>query len=304
VYARREQAFAQYSATLEAAKTQAVALCEQVEQANSDAAVEKASAHARVREWHAAFDEIGELPRNDARGLRDRFEKAVAKFEAALEQQDKRDAAAGEANVFEAARHIRAYERTVMNAAPEAEREALREAAETFLAGAHRWPKGALQALKQSLQRAGTADGSRARTHEEALRILCIRAEILSSTPTPAADESLRRDYEMRLLMEGLGQARQADERDWDAMRLEWIAIGAVTAELHDQLEHRFRTCLAKRPAQDPQEARFKNHDGRDRESRRDRDFGDRKPRGDGRNDGRGDARGSARGRPDTGGRR
>jgi hypothetical protein len=87
-------------------------------------------------------------------------------------------------------------------------------------------------------------------------------------------------------------------------MRLEWIATGAVAADLHDQLEHRFRTCLAKRPAQDPQEARFKNHDGRDRESRRDRDFGDRKPRGDGRNDGRGDARGGARGRPDTGGRR
>jgi len=79
-------------------------------------------------------------------------------------------------------------------------------------------------------------------------------------------------------------------------MRLEWIAIGAVAADVHDQLERRFRTCLAKRPAQDPQEARFKNHDGRDRESRRDRDFGDRKPRGDGRNDGRG--------RPDPGGRR
>ena len=296
VYAKREQAYAQYSATLEAAKTQAVALCEQVEQANNDAAVEKAAAHARVREWHAAFDEIGELPRNEARGLRDRFDKAVAKFEAALEQQDKRDAAAGETNVFEAARHIRAYERAVMNDAPEADREALREAAEAFLAGVNRWPKGALQVLKQSLLRASTADGSRVRTHEEALRILCIRAEILSSTPTPAADESLRRDYEMRLLMDGLGQARQADERDWDAMRLEWIAIGAVAADVHDQLEHRFRTCLAKRPAQDPQEARFKNHDGRDRESRRDRDFGDRKPRGDGRNDGRG--------RPDPGGRR
>ncbi len=300
VYAKREQAYAQYSATLEAAKTQAVALCEQVEQANNDAAGEKAAAHARVREWQTAFDEIGELPRNEARGLRDRFEKAVAKFEAALEQQDKRDAAAGETNVFEAARHIRAYERAVIDAAAETDREALRAAAEAFLAGAHRWPKGALQALKQSLLRAGTADGSRVRTHEEALRILCIRAEILSSTPTPAADESLRRDYEMRLLMDGLGQARQADERDWDAMRLEWIAIGAVAADVHDQLEHRFRTCLAKRPAQDPQEARFKNHDGRDRESRRDRDFGDRKPRSDGRDD----ARGAGRGRPDAGGRR
>ena len=78
VYERRQQAFAQYSATLEAAKSQAVALCEQVEQASGDAAgMEKASAHAQAREWQAAFEAIGELPRNDARSLRERFDRAV-----------------------------------------------------------------------------------------------------------------------------------------------------------------------------------------------------------------------------------
>ena len=96
----------------------------------------------------------------------------------------------------------------------------------------------------------------------------------------------------MRLLMEGLGQARQADDRDWDAMRLEWLAIGAVEAATHEELERRFRACLARRPAPGAQASPYQNHSGRDREPRRERDSGDRKGARDGR------------GRPDSGARR
>ena len=81
VFKRRAEAYAQHSAGLEAAKAQAVALCEQVEQAASESATERPAAHAKIREWHAAFDALGELPRADARGLRDRFERAVSRFE-------------------------------------------------------------------------------------------------------------------------------------------------------------------------------------------------------------------------------
>ena len=56
----------------------------------------------------------------------------------------------------------------------------------------------------------------------------------------------------MRLLMERMGQASHADDRDWDAMLLEWIGIGAVAPEVHEELERRFMRCLAKRPATGP----------------------------------------------------
>jgi len=292
VYQRREQAYTQYSAGLEAAKAQAVALCEQVEQAGSVSVEERASAHAKVREWQTAFDALEELPRNDARGLRDRFERAVSKYEAGLAQLDQRDAESAESNLFKAARHVRAYERAVMQDATAAERETLHNAAESFMTGVARWPKGGLQVLKQALTRADAASAADGESRERALRTLCIRGEILSSTPTPASDAALRSEYEMRLLMEGLGQARQADDRDWDAMRLEWIAIGAVAPEVHEDLEKRFLRCLAKRPANSAPGAQFQNHTGRDREPRRERDSGDRKSSRDGR------------GRPDTGGRR
>lgn len=277
VYQRREQAYAQHSAGLVAAKAQAVALCEQVEQAGSEPAADRLGAHAKVREWHAAFDAMAELPRADARGLRDRFERAVTRYEAGLAQQDLRDAESAESNLFEAARHLRACERAVARMAAPEERDALKSAAEAFIAGIQRWPKGGLQALKQALSRVDSASAADDATRESTLRLLCIRCEILSATPTPPEDEELRRDYQMRLLMERMGQASSIDDRDWDAMMLEWISIGAIAPEVHDGLQRRFMRCLAKRPAKSTQSSQFRNYAPEN--ARAGRDSNDRKPR-------------------------
>jgi hypothetical protein len=290
VYRQREQAYTLHAAGLEAEKARAISLCEQVEQANDNPVTDRLAASARIREWHAAFDGLGELPRADARPLRDRFEQAISRYESGLAEQDLRDAAAAGSNLLEAARHIRAYERAVMQKASPGERETLRNSAEVFIAGVRRWPSGGLQALKQALARADSASDPDDEARESALRMLCIRCEIHTSTPTPAEDEELRRDCQMRLLMAGLGQARRMDDRDWDAMLAEWIGIGAVAPETHEDLERRFMRSMAQRPVKGLREAPFQGHDSGN--ARAARDPGERKGRRDGR------------GRPDTGGRR
>ncbi len=276
VYERRQQEFAQQSATLESAKAQAVALCGQIEQASDAAPPDRNAGQAKLGEWRAAFDAIGDLPRADARGLRDRFQRAVSRYEAVLAGQDQRDADAAESNVRAAALHVRAYQRAVMLGAADEQRAALRNAAEAFIAGVPRWPsKGSVQAIRQALARADStgfagliADDA---AREQALRKLCIRAEILSSTETPPADADLRREYEMQLLRQGLGQARQVDDRDWEAMRLEWLGIGAVAPEVHDDLERRFARCFARPRPKDTSKAQFEQHSGRDRSEFRSR---------------------------------
>jgi hypothetical protein len=167
-----------------------------------------------------------------------------------------------------------------MQEAPSAERETLKSAVESFMAGVHRWPKGGLQALKQALTRADSASSADDEAREQALRMLCIRLEILSSTPTPPEDEALRQDYQMRLLQESLGQGRHADVQAWDSMLLEWIGIGAVAPEVHEDLQRRLVRCLAKRPAKSSTESQFRNFKGDDRPAR---DSNDRTARRDGR---------------------
>ena len=99
---------------LDAARTQAIALCEQIEQAGSAPTADRAAANAKITEWRAAFEALEELPRADAPGLQDRFERAVSRYEASLTEQDRKDSEAAIPKLFEAGRHIRAYERAVL----------------------------------------------------------------------------------------------------------------------------------------------------------------------------------------------
>lgn len=248
VYERRQQEFAQQSATLEQARSAAEDLCRQIEQGVQDGPADRPTGEARLREWQDAFHALGELPRNDERQLRERYQRAMTAYDARIAGLAQRDAEVAENNVLAAARHVRAYQRAVIQG--DADREALKVAAEAFIASVQRWPnKVILQALRQSLARADSAgftepdDAAR----QLALRKLCIHAEILSDTATPPEDASLRREQEMQLLRQGLGQARQADDRAWEAMRIEWLGLSAAEPAVHDQLEQRFMRCLKRR---------------------------------------------------------
>jgi len=280
-FRKREASFARHAAGLEAAKAQVVALCDDVQAAARLEPPTRAEGSARLLAWRAAFEAAGELPRADARSLRDRFERALSQYESLLAQQDRRGADAAVANLFAAARHVRAYERALDQGIDGAELEALKVAAEGFIAGVPRWPSGGLAAVRQALAQAGTPtpdDGSR----ERQLRTLCIRGELFGATPTPPEDEALRREYQMRQLVQSMGQGDHADERDWNSMMKEWVGIRAIAADAHDGFEQRFLRCLAQRPVKAPDPSPFRHHDGTDR-MRRDRDGGDRRPRRDDR---------------------
>ena len=226
-----------------------------------------------VKRLQAQWKQTGPVPRDKSQALWDEFrglcdavfqrrdqarvqhaaeleaEKARAVVQRAEAEQGLRDAEAAESNLLEAARLIREYERAVMQDAPPGQRAALKETVDAFMAGVRRWPGGGQQALKQAMARADAASAADEEAREKSLRMLCIRGEIASSTPTPPEDEDLRRDYQMSLLMTSLGQGRRMGDHDWDSLLMEWIAAGAIAARAHDGLERRFLRSLEKRPA-------------------------------------------------------
>jgi Domain of Unknown Function (DUF349) len=271
VYQKRQQANAEYTAGLEANKVKAVALCEEAERVAASSGTALLEGGAEIPEWRTAFDALDEMPRAEARGLQDRFDRALRLCEAQMAQQRVRDAEQAFTNVFEAGRRIQAYEWAVARNAEISERETLRQAAETFIAGVQHWPKGGLQAVKETLAKAGSISDADGEAREKALRTLCIRCEIQSETPTPPEDDALRREYQVQRLMQGMGQGSHADDGDWDAMMLEWIRIGAVSPAVHESLRERFMLCRAKRPVRIPQRLVFRPDNGADnREDRKD----------------------------------
>ncbi len=264
VYQKRQQAYAEYSAGLEATKVKAVALCEEAERVAALSGATLLEGTAKIPELRTAFDALDEMPRGEARGLQDRFERALDLCEAQIAQQHVRDAEQSFTNLFEAGRHIQAYERAVMRNAEVSERETLKQAAEAFIASVQHWPKGGLQAVKETLAKAGSVSDADSAVREKALRMLCIRCEIYSEMPTPPEDEALRREYQVQRLMQGIGQGSHADDRDWDAMMLEWIRIGAVSPAVHESLQSRFMHCRAKRVVRSSQRSTSLPGDGAD----------------------------------------
>jgi hypothetical protein len=243
VFNRSARAFEARGHALDANQGRAQALADELGQLADleDAAI--AEAVKKADAICAEFDAL-ELPRASARDLRQRFSRAADKFGAAVRRH--RDAAAqrGWTDVFAAAVHVRAYAIAATNDQPPEDCEALKTAATTAVAALEHAPKAARTALEQQLARieAGKVETDPA-ANEAALRLLCIRAELLASIESPAEDQQLRSDYQMQRLVASMGRGERPTPTDLDGLAIEWLAAGPVDEAVHDALFARFVRC-------------------------------------------------------------
>ena len=240
VFQKRQQAYADHAAGLEANKRQAIVLCEEAEQVAALSGPVLLAGVAKIPQWRADFEGLGEMPRADQRGLRDRFERALTRCQTQVSQMRARDKENAFTNLLEAARLVQAYGWAVAQRSASSELEALKQAAEIFIAGVQQWPKGGAQALKEAWLKADAAAGLDPAANETALRMLCIRSEIFTDRPTPPEDQPLRRAYQVQRLVQGLGQRSEENSDDPDAFGLAWVRVGPVALATHEALLARF----------------------------------------------------------------
>jgi hypothetical protein len=240
VFQKRQQEFTDYTSGLQTNKTNAIVVCEELEKIAGLSGPELLQGARNLPDLRAAFEAAGEFPRGDARSLRSRFERALERCEEAVAQQQVRDAERSWDDLFEAANRVRAYRLAVALQADVSERDASRQAAESYVASVDRWPKGGLETIKRELAREDSNDVA---ANETALRTLCIRAEILTDNPTPPEDQPLRREYQVQRLIKNMGQGVAADETQLDTMVIEWIGVGPIEEAAYERLLNRFRRC-------------------------------------------------------------
>ena len=246
VYKKRQQACTDHIAALDANKDGVVALCEEVEGVALLAGPDLAAGVARIPQWRAAFAAVGELPRADARSLRERFEHAVERCMVQVAEHRAREGEQANANLAEASRLIRACQWAAACAAPASQQTALGAAASAFIEGTTPWPKGALAVLRDVLAHAQETRLNDAAIREKALRMLCIRCEIITGMTTDAADQTLRREYQVQRLVQGMGQGNRAQDVTSQSAMLEWLRIAAVSPDAHARLQQRFLQCLTR----------------------------------------------------------
>jgi hypothetical protein len=236
VFQRRQQEHDQFTATIEGNKARAVALCEEVERIAALAGPAFTAGVKGLPELREAFGASGELPGAQARDLQRRMERALDKCEAGIGRERAQNEQRSWHDLLEATNEVRAYRFAVAEGRDIGEANALKEAAEQYIASVPQWPRGGLQAVKAALARP-VADDIEA--NETALRLLCIRAEILTGKPTPEPDQPMRREYQLKRLMQGMGRGNSADADSLDRLVLEWVAVGASRPDVYQGLRAR-----------------------------------------------------------------
>lgn len=239
VFQKRQQEFAAYAAELEHNKTQALNLCEQLEKMAASEAPELLE-RTTLGALRSAFAALGEFPQADTRGLRKRFDQALDRCEASVARQHARDAERAWGDLFVAANQVRAYRLAAVRGLGAEQIETLKAAAEASITSVQHWPKNGLQALKEALVGECSSDLAE---NEAALKMLCIRAEILTDLPTPPEDQALRREYQLQRLVQRMGQGGSADETQLDSLAITWVGVGPVELSTYQPLMERFQRC-------------------------------------------------------------
>jgi len=239
VYRRSQEEYAKFAGELEANKAQALALIAQADTCARLDGAELIGAAAKVRQLRADFDAIGELPRAEAAELQRNFNRAVERYDDEVASMRSREEQQSWNNLFAASNEVRLLQ-LAQGTKLEAELDLMRQAARSTIDGVQQWPKGGLQAIERKLATPAPTDLA---ANEAALRTICIRAEILTDTSTPTADQRLRREYQLQSLVKGMGQATQSVQEQMQALVFEWIATGPVSTDVYYELLERFNLC-------------------------------------------------------------
>jgi hypothetical protein len=181
--------------------------------------------------------------------VRRRFARAYERAEESVRRGTARTVRDGWIRAVEASDRVRACLLAVVEDLPGEVRAERRGAADSAIAALDEpWLRAGRECLAQTLD-AATSDAAAPASvdfaaGEEALRMICVRAELLAGLETPPEDLERRREHQMRRLVQSMGQGVQADPGDLPKLALEWLAVGPVEPAVQQRLRARFERCI------------------------------------------------------------
>lgn len=242
VFAKRQQQSAEFKAELDANLLVARNLLSELDGLTALTAQALTDARKRADEIRQEFGGLGQFPKAQVSEIKNAFNQAVNAFEQKLKDERLLLKQQIWINLFAANKAINTHELGLVKG----KQPDLADQAElqTQIDSITQWPSGGLKAIQQKLARAN--GGADLTENFNALRELCIRAEILTDTSTPAAEQALRTSFQVNQLQQNFGRKTQDTATEFENLVFEWIAVGAVEDKEYDALASRFETCRIK----------------------------------------------------------
>jgi len=239
VFAKRQQQSEEFKAELEANLNSAKAMLAEVESLTQLTAQALVDARKRVDEIRQDFGGLGQFPKAQVSDINAAFSKAIDAFEHKL--KDERAALKQQVwiNLFSANEEVNNHELALVKG-----KDSNAESLQAYVDAITQWPAGGLKAIQQKIARANASADLDANLNT--LRELCIRADILTGTETPATEQALRTAFQVNQLQQNFGRKAQDVSTEFENLIFEWIAVGAVEAEAYKTLFTRFNASRLK----------------------------------------------------------
>lgn len=177
-----------------------------------------------------------ELPKEAVKSAQQKFTNSLNAIAAKRDNARHQAEAKRWTDLFSTLDAIRAYELAIIASVADDVLTAQKAELENRIANIARWPAGTLNAVQQRLAKANTIQVADQRHNLNLLRILTIRAEILTGMESPESDKTLRMNYQVQQLQQGLGQR----DTQFDPLLIEWINLGGITEKDYAPLFARF----------------------------------------------------------------
>lgn len=241
VFSKRQQQSAEFKAELEANLLGANNFIAELETLCALSGQALTDARKRVDEIQQEFGGLGQFPRAQLNDIKTAFTQAVDAFEQKVKSERVALKQQVWINLFSANKLVNDYELALVNGSSA---DADQTQIQAQIDAINPWPAGGLKAIQQKLARAhGSADLAANLT---LLRELCIRADILTDSPTPASEQALRTAFQVNQLQQNFGRKAQDASAEFENVVFEWIAVGAVAEQDYAPLFARFNACRLK----------------------------------------------------------
>ena len=239
VFARRADIHNEQQAWRNQQAQQAQAL---IDELNALAGLDYAAlreAQGRVEAIREAFKALSDLPRDQHKAITQSFYQAADLFRDRLRAGKNQAEIQSWQDLFALANDLLAYENSLLKKQPD---EALARALTETLASEPVLPAGTLPLLQQRFAAAPGLSEQQRNDNLAQLRLIAIRAEIVSGLPSPETDREHRMNYQMEQLQQAFGQ----QEASLEQLIFEWVSLGGIPGDDYERLFVRFMECLAK----------------------------------------------------------
>ncbi len=242
VFDKKQQQYEARKAEVDAIVAKAKAVLQNMEMMVNLPTEELFSKRAERDELQKEFSQIDGLPEKVQRGIERDLKKAVDAIETKLNAAKRDKEANAWRSYFDVCEKINAYCCDFQE--NDSDQSAKRTELDEFIASVDQWPDGCFNLIKQ---RMAAQDFEVKEDNLKALKILCIRVEILSEKETPEQDKSLRMEYQVNMLKKGIGTVIQ-EENVAASIAKEWGQAGPVSQEDYASVFKRFHENWSRLP--------------------------------------------------------